>query len=613
MKKKIFTGFIVLSICFTMGGVYITRSIDRVILKLETIITLHQVEILRKTLLTDVKAAQQDLLLKGSPHATAVDAFLQHGEEMGRQVEACFDCHHDAPTEDRLEELRTEILVYQTALSRIYTIRANRERIESEKQVAFHIGQHIIGEIDQIVDVSSEKLAARTAAAMESIAATKNLLTLLVAAGPALGLTIAIFFARQFTGSMQVLLDATRKLKTGNLEHKIEGLKDEFGELGDSFNEMALSLRDTIHKIEENQKRYRVLFESAGDAIFILEAAGANAGRIVSANQAAADMHGYTVEELLELKIQDLDTPEAAAESPKHIRRILDGDWIDAEISHRRKDGTVFPVEISAGPLEFEGRTYMLAFDKDITERKQAEEALQRAEQLVIAGEMAAGLAHEIKNPLAGIKVSIEVLSSELQLKQEDEEVFQRIIQEIRRIETLLKDLLSYATPPRPNFAPLDVNRIIASAVKSAEFSLRSPAPEFKSRKIQFVKDLSDQLPRAMADSGQLQQVMLNLLLNAISAIPGSGTISVKTQVDTSGFVQIVVSDTGRGIELPEIEKVFLPFFTTKPKGTGLGLSISKRLIEQQGGTITVARNPTGGLSFTIQLPSEKHSGVRSS
>jgi two-component system sensor histidine kinase AtoS len=356
-----------------------------------------------------------------------------------------------------------------------------------------------------------------------------------------------------------------------------------------------------------------VLFESAGDAIFILEAAGANAGRIVSANQAAADMHGYTVEELLELKIQDLDTPEAAAESPKHIRRILDGDWIDAEISHRRKDGTVFPVEISAGPLEFEGRTYMLAFDKDITERKQAEEALQRAEQLVIAGEMAAGLAHEIKNPLAGIKVSIEVLSSELQLKQEDEEVFQRIIQEIRRIETLLKDLLSYATPPRPNFAPLDVNRIIASAVKSAEFSLRSPAPEFKSRKIQFVKDLSDQLPRAMADSGQLQQVMLNLLLNAISAIPGSGTISVKTQVDTSGFVQIVVSDTGRGIELPEIEKVFLPFFTTKPKGTGLGLSISKRLIEQQGGTITVARNPTGGLSFTIQLPSEKHSGVRSS
>jgi two-component system sensor histidine kinase AtoS len=511
-----------------------------------------------------------------------------------------------------LENLRTAVLLYQRSLSRVYTTRANRQRIEEEKQLAFHIGQQIVGDIDRIITASSQKLAGKTEAAMQSISATKNLLTLLVIAGPVLGLGIAIFFARQFTGSMQALLQATRRLKAGDLEHKTEGLRDEFGELGDAFNDMALSLRATIRKIEENQERYRVLFESAGEAIFILEAEGANAGRIVSANQAAADMHGYTVDELLQLKIQDLDTPEAAAESPERIRRILSGEWIDAEISHRRSDGTVFPVEVSAGLLDFEDQKYILAFDKDITDRKQAEEALQRAEQLVIAGEMAAGLAHEIKNPLSGIKVSIEVLSSELELKQEDEEVFQRIIQEIMRIETLLKDLLKYATPPKPNFAPLDVNRLIAAAVKSAEFSLRSPAPEFRSRKIQFVQDLSDQLPRVVADSAQLQQVMLNLLLNAISAISETGTISVKTQAHTSGSVRIMVSDTGKGIDQSIIDKIFVPFFTTKPKGTGLGLSISKRLIEQQDGTISVARNPTAGLVFTIDLPSEKHGGVRS-
>ena len=612
MKKKIFTGFIILSIFFSMGGIYMTRSIDRVILKLETIITLHKVEILRKTLLTDVKAVQQDLLLKGSPHATAVDIFVQHGGKMGNEVEACFDCHHDVSTANRLADLRTAVLLYQRSLSRVYTTRANRRRIEEEKQLAFHVGQQIIGDIDTIIAASSQKLAGKTEAAMESIAATKNLLTLLVIAGPALGLGIAIFFARRFTGSMQALLNATRRLKAGDLEHKTEGLRDEFGELGDAFNDMALSLRATINKIEENQKRYRLLFESAGDAIFILEAEGENVGRIVSANQAAADMHGYTVNELLQLKIQDLDTPEAAAESPERIRRILNGEWIDAEISHRRRDGTVFPVEVSAGLLEFEDQKHILAFDKDITERKQAEEALQRAEQLVIAGEMAAGLAHEIKNPLSGIKVSIEVLSSELELKQQDEEIFQRIIQEIMRIETLLKDLLRYATPPKPNFAPLDVNKLIAAAVKSAAFSLRSPAPEFRSRKIEFVQDLSDQLPRVVADSAQLQQVMLNLLLNAISAISETGTISVKTLAPTTGSVQIVVSDTGKGLDLPDIDKIFVPFFTTKPKGTGLGLSISKRLIEQQDGTISVARNPTGGLVFTIDLPSEEHSGVGS-
>jgi len=434
---------------------------------------------------------------------------------------------------------------------------------------------------------------------------------MLVVAGPAIGLVIALFFIRDFTGSVETLLNATRRLKTGDLGYKIEGLRDEFGELGDSINEMALSLMEMFHTLEENQKLYRILFEGAGDAIFILEAEGENAGRIVSANKAAADMHGYTVEELLELEISDLDTPEAAAENPERIRRILDGEWIDAEISHRMKDGTVFPVEISAGLLELEDQKFILAFDKDITERKQADEALQRTERLVVVGEMAAGLAHEIKNPLAGIKVSIEVLTSELQLEPEDSKVFQRIIDEINRIETLLKNLLSYAMPPTPQFAHVDVNRLIEAAIKTVVFSLKSPAQKTKSREvkdIQFVKALSDRLPRITADPSQLQQVILNLFLNAIQAIPESGSISVETSADSDGFIRIVVSDTGKGIDEKDLGNMFLPFFTTKPKGTGLGLPICKRLIEQQNGSIDVAYNATGGLTFAISLPVEQGS-----
>jgi two-component system sensor histidine kinase AtoS len=611
MKKKIAIGLIILTIFFSVGGLYIIRSIDRVILELETIITLHQVEILRKTLLTDVKAVQQDLLLKDSPHATEVDTFVQHGETMEMEIEGCFDCHHDPSTENQLTELRNEVYVYQKALSRVYTVRANLARVAREKQIAFHIGQHIISEIFEIIESTSETLSERTQIASDSIAETKMLLTLLVVAGPIFALAIALFFVRDFTGSLETLIRATRKLKTGDLEYKIEGLEDEFGELGDSFNEMALALKEMIRKIEENQKRYRMLFESAGDAIFMLEAEGENVGRIVSANQAAADMHGYTVGELLELNIRDLDTPDAAAGNPDRIQRILKGEWIDAEISHQKKDGTVFPVEISAGLLEFEDQKYILAFDKDITDRKEAEEALQRAEQLAIVGEMAAGLAHEIKNPLTGIKVSIEVLSSEMDLEPEDAEVFQRITDEINRISTLLKNLLSYAKPPTPKFAPLDVNRIIGSAVQTAEFSLQSPSPELEAPKVQFVQDLSDQLPMIVADSAQLQQVILNLLLNAIHAIPEIGTISIKTSDDGAGWIRIVVSDDGKGFDDQEIDKIFQPFFTTKPKGTGLGLSICKRLIEQQNGTIHVARNPDGGLMFTIDLPVEQKRGVQ--
>ncbi len=611
MKRKIFIGFVALTTCLIAGGLYITASIDDVIWKLETIITLHQVEILRKNLLTDVKAVQQDLLLKDSPHATTVDTFVQHGEKMFNEVEGCFDCHHSGPALGKLITLREEIRSYQESLSRVYTTRANAERVYAEKQSSFQIGQQIIQEIDGIIELSSETLSKKTEIAKNSIARTKQLLTLLVVAGPALGLLVALFFIRDFAGSVETLVNATRKLKTGDLGYKIEGLKDEFRELGDSINEMAGSLMEMFHTIEENQKRYRMLFESAGDAIFMLEAEGGGAGRIVSANRAAAHMHGYSVEELLGMKIQDLDTPEATAGSAERARRILNGEWIDAEISHRKKDGSVFPVEVSAGLLEFEDQKYILAFVKDITERKQAEEALQRAEQLVVVGEMAAGLAHEIKNPLSGIKLSIEILSSELDLAKEDDELFERIVAEINRIETLLKNLLSYAKPPVPQFAPIDVNRIIESAVKAAKYSLKGPGLGVDLRqpkKIEFVKQLDD-LPLIVADAAQLQQVILNLLLNAVHAVHDGGTIELTTSAAVDDEIRIVVADDGKGIAEADLEKIFLPFFTTKPKGTGLGLSICKRLVEQHNGTIHAARNLDGGLTFTIRLPVEQAHG----
>ena len=131
----------------------------------------------------------------------------------------------------------------------------------------------------------------------------------------------------------------------------------------------------------EHEKRYRMLFENAGDAIFILDAEGEKPGRIVSANQAAAEMHGYTIDELLALNITDLDTPEAAKEAPERIQRILKGEGIKAETSHRKKDGAIFPVEISAGLLELGNHKYILAFDRDITERRRSELALKDSEE----------------------------------------------------------------------------------------------------------------------------------------------------------------------------------------------------------------------------------------
>ena len=140
-------------------------------------------------------------------------------------------------------------------------------------------------------------------------------------------------------------------------------------------NAMAEEQRRMADVLAESEKRYRTLFEHAGDAIFILESAGENAGKIIEANHTAAAMHGYTINELQQMRITDLDTPDAAKGAARMIRRILDGEWIKAELRHRRKDGTEFPVEVSAGLLDLGDQKFILAVDRDITARWEVETA----------------------------------------------------------------------------------------------------------------------------------------------------------------------------------------------------------------------------------------------
>jgi PAS domain S-box-containing protein len=144
------------------------------------------------------------------------------------------------------------------------------------------------------------------------------------------------------------------------------------------FTEEITEQKKTEEALRQSEERYRLLFERAGDAIFILEAAGPRAGAIIEANKTAAEMHGYTIDELRSLRIMDLDAPDTARESPGMITRILNGEWITREIVHRRKDGTLFPVELNAGLLQLKERKFILAIDRDITERKRTERERER-------------------------------------------------------------------------------------------------------------------------------------------------------------------------------------------------------------------------------------------
>jgi two-component system sensor histidine kinase AtoS len=604
MKKKIIIVLSVFSLLLLLGGIYLIQAIGTNTSRFDKLILLHQVEILREHLLLNIRTVQADLYLHDTRHEQSDETIANHVRIMRSTIDTCSGCHHAESVWERIQDLSARIDQYDHAVRRVLTRQASAPRLRAEKDNAYAIGDDLIKRVDTMIALTSRKLNERTQAVLRDAKQARIFLTALVALGPLLSIVLAVTLLRGFTKPFNVLLNATKRLKAGDLDHRIVGLKDEFAELAIAFDEMAGSLRENIREIEESEKRYRLLFESAADAIFILAAEGEQAGKILKTNQAAAKMHGYSVEELLTMNIKDLDTPDAALGIPIRIERLLAGEWIHTEVTHLTKDGTRFPVEISAAVFEVGDNKYILAIDRDITERKQAEEALQRAQQIRTAGELATGLAHEIKNPLAGIKVTMEVLSEEPYLSEEDRSVLFKVIDEIKRIEGLIKGLLNFARPPMPQLTNTDVNSVLDTAAQLVlKNSFHAPG---EPGAITLVKEFGPALPEIMGDPMQLKQVFMNLLLNAVDAMPEGGTLVLKTTLNEAAHtVTVDISDTGKGIDASVRDKIFQPFFTTKAKGTGLGLAISKRLIEEHGGTIGIESSKGGGSTFRISLPTD--------
>jgi len=239
------------------------------------------------------------------------------------------------------------------------------------------------------------------------------------------------------------------------------------------------------------------------------------------------------------------------------------------------------------------------SLNNDFIARLQSDDELLQAKQMNLIGQMAGGLAHEIKNPLAGIKVSLDVLSDELELETDDREVFALIINDINRVERVLKSLLHYARPSLPQLELIDINLLLDNSIKNANATVsKDPG-----KTILFKKDFNLDQQQVEVDSSQLQQVFLNIYINAIDTMKDGGSITTSTSAVEGGNIQIVISDNGPGIPATSIEKIFDPFFTTKRKGTGLGLSICKRLVELHGGTIKADSRLGVGSSFAIIIP----------
>ena len=225
---------------------------------------------------------------------------------------------------------------------------------------------------------------------------------------------------------------------------------------------------------------------------------------------------------------------------------------------------------------------------------------MSRAEHLATLGELAAGLAHEIRNPLAGIAGVIELMGQDLPAESPTREVWKDVRQEIRQIQKILNELLDYARPKPPHFIPADLNA-------TAEHAASLARQQVLSRPIQISFVPAPGLPPVEHDAAQIQQVLLNLLLNAIQSIEGEGSVELSLRTGEDCVI-VRVSDTGRGIDPKHLGSIFRPFFTTKGQGTGLGLSLVQRIVEAHGGRIEATSAPGQGSQFTIRLPLRKDS-----
>jgi signal transduction histidine kinase len=236
------------------------------------------------------------------------------------------------------------------------------------------------------------------------------------------------------------------------------------------------------------------------------------------------------------------------------------------------------------------------SFNQMTGELKRSRDKLVQSEKLAAVGQLAAGIAHEIRNPLTGIKMIVQLLRGRFQEDESGRESIQAVLDEINRLEIVISGLLDFARPTELSLKPVDVTDVINDVLKLMEADLRH-------RKIELVKCMDETLPEVMLDTNRMKQVFMNVILNSMQAIPEDGKITIKCHYEEETHtVQVVISDTGTGMSQEILAQAFEPFFSTKSGGTGLGLANVKKIMEQHGGGIKVESEEGQGTKVVISI-----------
>ncbi|MEJ2211806.1 MAG: PAS domain S-box protein, partial [Anaerolineae bacterium] len=348
--------------------------------------------------------------------------------------------------------------------------------------------------------------------------------------------------------------------------------------------------------LRQSEARYRTLFENAGDAILIHDLEG----RFLAANNLACQRLGYSLEELRWLGPADVEAPEYAARLGERIEALRRYGHHFFETVHIRRDGGTIPVELSSRLIEYEGQPAVLSIARDVTERRQMQQVLLRTERMAAMGHLAAALAHEINNPLQSVSSSIELVLDFPLEEPERQEYLVAVRHEIERLMSVTGRILDFARPTSTEREAIPVGEVVRYALSLAD-------KQFEHSRISIGLDLPPDLPPVVASRDELAQVFLNLVINALEAMPGGGRLEISARA-ADGKLDLCFDDSGPGISPAMKERLFEPFQTSKKDGTGLGLALSYSIIQQHGGNIAAGDAPGGGARFCITLP---HSGSR--
>jgi len=393
-------------------------------------------------------------------------------------------------------------------------------------------------------------------------------------------------------------------IKKLSLEFDLSKDKEQLEEYSQKLEDLV---QERTRELSISEKWHRSIFDNATDGIIVVS----KNGEIVNVNHRACELHGFDKNALVGINIELLASAKEKERYSERLARLLDGETLSFETEHYKKDGNSVILEISAKALDAGGQTSILLFTRDITEKKAIQEQLMHSQKMESVGSLAGGIAHNFNNILTAILGYSELLLEFSSLDADAKERVRHIESSARKAGVMVSKLLSFARREAHEVFPMNLNDVVNDSIRLFEGVI--------SKRIGLKVELFNPIPSIECDPNQIEQVIMNLMVNARDAMPDGGLITVRTAVadvgnsvpnipvhlDAGRYAVLTISDTGCGIPKDIINRIFDPFFTTKEKGkgTGLGLASVYGIVKDHKGYVSVRSEVGKGTSFDIYFP----------